>query len=168
MKILIISDTHDNLANLEKFLSWAHQNNYTQIIHCGDIASSETVDYLSKNFIGDCRLVFGNMDANYRQNIIALSNNWPNIKLCGEIGKWNLKNLKIAFCHQPETAKELGLSGDYHLVFYGHTHKPWVEKLLNGCQLINPGTLGGVFNRASFAVFDTDTNNLELKILELL
>ena len=50
-------------------------------------------------------------------------------------------------------------------MFYGHTHKPWfVGK--NDIIIANPGTLGGVFYKASFAVLDTDTGKLELKILE--
>ena len=34
--------------------------------------------------------------------------------------------------------------------------------------LANPGTLGGMFQKASFAVYDTGAKNLELKILETL
>jgi len=34
--------------------------------------------------------------------------------------------------------------------------------------LANPGTLAGMFSKATFAVYDTSTNNLELKILERL
>jgi predicted phosphodiesterase len=51
MKLAIISDTHDNLANLEKFLtSWAKENRIETIIHCGDIASGDTVEFLAKQF----------------------------------------------------------------------------------------------------------------------
>ena len=39
MKIAIISDTHDNVPNLEKFLAWAKENKIEQIIHCGDLCA---------------------------------------------------------------------------------------------------------------------------------
>jgi len=165
MKLAIISDTHDNIPNIEKFLSWAKENKIESIIHCGDIATGDTVEFLGQNFFGDIHLVYGNMDFSYRDDIYLASDNPKNIKLHGDEGNLSLVKYKIAFCHHPETAKKLAQSGKYNLVFYGHTHKPWMETLPNGCQLINPGTLGGVFNPASFAIFDTDNNNLELKIL---
>jgi predicted phosphodiesterase len=53
------------------------------------------------------------------------------------------------------------------IIFYGHTHKPWIEEK-NNTKLVNPGTLGGVFSRATFAVYDTEKIEPELKILDLL
>lgn len=168
MKLAIISDTHDNLANIEKFTSWAKENKIEAIIHCGDIASGDTVEFLAKHFSGLAHLVYGNMDANYRDDIYLTCDNYPKMKLHGDQGEIILEKTKIAFCHFPEVAKELAETGKYNLVFYGHTHKPWMETLNNNCQLINPGTLGGVFQKATFTVYDTTTNKLELKILELI
>ena len=71
----------------------------------------------------------------------------------------------IAFAHFPDMAKKLAQSGKFDLVFYGHTHRPWDEKV-NKCHMINPGELAGQFNKPTFAVYDTDTEKLELKILE--
>jgi uncharacterized protein len=214
MKLAIISDTHDNLTNIEKFVSWAKENKIETIIHCGDIASGDTVEFLAKQFFGTIHLAYGNMDANYRDDIYLASDNLNNVKLHGNQGELTISNsksindldpvrhdgrvkpahnalpassvkrsfsgwrsnvdrpgmtgIKIAFCHFPEVAKELAETGKYNLVFYGHTHKPWMETLNNHCQLINPGTLGGVFQKATFASYDTTTNKLELKILELI
>jgi len=53
------------------------------------------------------------------------------------------------------------------IVFYGHTHEPWINAS-GGVITANPGTLGGVFSKASFAFWDSADNKLELKILELL
>ncbi|MFH1192432.1 MAG: metallophosphoesterase family protein [bacterium] len=58
-------------------------------------------------------------------------------------------------------------SGKYDYVFYGHTHKPW-EEMVGECKLLNPGTLAGMFYRATFAVWDTVNNKFSLKILEKL
>ncbi len=169
MKIAIISDTHDNIPNVEKFLFWAEKNGIKEIIHCGDIASPETVELLIKLPL---HLVFGNMDKSYREIISQMVR--PNLTIYGDEGKMKItvgkkltRTAKIVFCHLPERARELAQSGKYNLVFYGHTHKPWMEDL-DDCQLINPGTLGGVFNKATFAVYDTEENKLDLKILEQL
>jgi predicted phosphodiesterase len=39
MLIGIISDTHDNVENLEKFLSWAKTYQIDQILHAGDLCA---------------------------------------------------------------------------------------------------------------------------------
>ena len=55
--------------------------------------------------------------------------------------------------------------GHCDIIFYGHTHKPWIEDR-GGTSIVNPGTLGGVFQKATFTFWGND--KLELKILELL
>ena len=84
---------------------------------------------------------------------------------------------KIAFNHFPDFAKKLAQSGKYDVVFYGHTHRPWDEKVpvprslgeVGGeCHMINPGELAGQFYKATFAIYETATGGLELKILEKL
>lgn len=168
MKIAIISDTHDNIPNIEKFLEWAQKNKIEIIIHCGDVATGETIRFLAENFKGPIHLVYGNMDWPYRVETNEACNQLENVKLHDNIGNLIIENLSIAFCHLPEVAKKLAESGKYHLVFYGHTHKPWIETLENKCQLINPGALGGLFQKATFAAYDTENGKLELKILETL
>ena len=46
--------------------------------------------------------------------------------------------------------------------------QPLAGKKINECRMINPGELAGQFNKPTFAVYDTETDNLELKILEKL
>jgi len=171
MLIAIISDSHDNIPNIEKFLSWAKTNKAGMLIHCGDVSAPSMINELFKDFAGPMHLVFGNVAD--REILPKVCSKYPNIRLHGDEGEVFLNSengtkIKIAFCHFFEEAKRLAETGKYHIVFYGHTHKPWMETLSNNCQLINPGTLGGVFNKATFAVYDTATGKLELKILEIL
>lgn len=72
---------------------------------------------------------------------------------------------KIAFCHFPEIAKELVRRQKYDIVFYGHTHKPWLKKI-GKTRLVNPGNIAGMFYKSTFATYDTKTDKLELKIIE--
>lgn len=167
MKLAIISDTHDNAPNVEKFLDWAKTNDIGAIIHCGDIAAPSMINELfAPKFLGDMHLVFGNVAD--RELLPVVCQKYANCQVHGDQGELEIDGIKIAFCHRPEEAKELAATGKHHLVFFGHTHKPTMETLPNNCQLINPGTLGGLFQKATFAVFDTATKKIELKILELL
>ncbi len=166
MKIAIISDTHDNLATLDKFLAHIKKNPVDAVIHCGDIADGITLERLAKNFSGPILAVFGNMD--YRQSVEAAARKFPGqIQLFKNFGQAEIGGLKIGFCHFPETAKRAAENQSFDFVFYGHTHKPWLENI-NNYQLANPGTLAGMFYKAAFAILDTDTKKLELKLIERL
>ncbi len=164
MKIAIFSDSHDNIPNLEKFLTWCKKNKIEQLIFCGDLSTPTTLkEILELKFKGEIHIVFGNVsDKELEPRAAAQSSN---VVHHGEVGKTKIDGKKIAFTHFPQKAKKLAQSGKYDIVFYGHTHKPWKEKIGN-CQLVNPGNLAGIFYKATFAIYNTKTNKLELKILE--
>ena len=76
-----------------------------------------------------------------------------------------IEGKRIGFVHFPAEAKKMAQSGNYDLVFYGHTHRAWDEKV-GECHMINPGELAGHFYKATLAVYDTTPGSLELKVLE--
>lgn len=158
MKIAIISDTHDNLTTLNQALDWIGKEKIEMLIHCGDLENQETLDLITEKFPNRVHLVLGNADDS---NLTPK----PNVKIWQNQGEIVALNKKIAFAHFPEKAMELAEKSTLDLVFYGHTHKPWKEKIGN-CRLVNPGTLAGMFYKATFAVYDTTSGKLELKILE--
>lgn len=162
MKFLVISDIHDNLVNLEKCLNWGKKQGITGAICCGDIANAETLAYLANNF-KTIYLVRGNLEI-YDETEIK---KYKNIKYLGRFGAFELDGKIIGLCHEPWFVKKVLELKKCDIVFYGHTHEPWLEEK-NGLLTANPGTLGGVFNKASFAVYYSLTGRLELKILELL
>jgi hypothetical protein len=166
MKIAIISDTHDNLATLDKFLAYIKENPVGAVIHCGDIADGGTLKHLAENFPDNILAVFGNMD--YRESVENAAKKYPGrIQLFKNFGQAEIGGLRIGFCHFPEIAKTRAKESDFDFVFYGHTHKPWQEQI-GSCRLANPGTLAGMFYQATFAVLDASTRNLELKIVSRL
>ena len=169
MKIAIVSDTHNNWPNFKKAIDWIKAEKVPLILHCGDISSQEIIDDAQKSFEGpasakgsgeakEIKFVKGNADFN--------------LELPEKIeSEFNGK--KIAFCHFPSEAKKLAQSGKYDVVFYGHTHRPWDELVLSEvegkkCHMINPGELAGQFYKPAFAIYDTESGKLELKILEKL
>lgn len=167
MKIAIVSDTHDNLPNFKKAVDWIKKQGIEIIIHCGDACAPATLGEILRDYSGTMYFVFGNVDGDLFRITKLSYEGFPNLKVCGESGEVELEGKKIAFCHFPEFARGLAHTQDYELVFYGHTHKPWEEKI-GKCRLINPGNLANLFYQPTFAVYDFQTDELELKILEKL
>ncbi len=163
MKLAIFSDSHDNLPNLEKFLSWCRGNEIEALIFCGDLANPETLSILASGFIGKIYLVRGNADIYDEDELIA----YDNIVNGGRKAIFEIAGRKIGVCHEPFLIKEVFAMGEPDIIFYGHTHKPWLEDK-DKTSLINPGSLGGGFTAATFAGWDTDKGWPELKILDLI
>lgn len=172
MKLAIISDTHGNLANIETALRKIGEEKASVIIHCGDIGGPETLQVFEK-FDGEIFAVLGNMDEGYFSKEDFEPGRFSNvrIKLFGsensvgaDIGEIEFGGKKIAITHFPKIARDLAESQKYDLVFYGHTHCPHQEKI-GKTELINPGNLSNILYRPSFAVYDTQTDKLELKVL---
>ena len=104
----------------------------------------------------------------YRQSVEAATQKFSGqIQLFKDFGHTHISGLRIGFYHFPEAAKRAYENNRFDFVFYGHTHKPWLETI-NGCQLANPGTLAGMFYQATFAILDAGTKKLELKIVSRL
>lgn len=161
MKIAIVSDTHDNMANFNKVIDFLNAQKITTLLHCGDICNQQTIDEAVKNFKGKIYFARGNGDFDL--------DDVPE-KVEVELG-----GKKIGLVHYPQIAKAMAESGNYDLVFYGHTHRPWLDRhsFSEGgeekiCLLINPGELAGQRFKPCFAIYDTKTDTLELKILEKL
>jgi uncharacterized protein len=160
MKIAIISDIHDNLVNLGKCLEWCVGARIEEMICCGDVTNAETISFMAKQFPGRIHLIRGNMEIYYDEE----TDPYDNIIYYGRTAKVEIGGRKVGICHEPFWIDELMAEDDLELIFYGHTHKPWQEKR-GGTVAVNPGTLGGVFQKATFAVFDTENGSLELKVL---
>lgn len=152
MRFAIISDSHDNVANLKKIINWLHIQKISFLLHCGDICTQDSIDEIVKSFKGKIEFVKGNGD--YELDV-------PETK------ELELGGKRIFLNHYPDIAKKGAESGKYDLVFYGHTHKPWEEKV-GDCRLVNPGEVAGQRFKPTFATYDTETGKLELKVLEQL
>lgn len=162
MMIAIISDIHDNLFNLKKFLNWSIKNKVEKIICCGDLSNATTLQFLATNFGGDIFLVNGNAETYEKKDVMK----YKNIKFYEETGVINIKNINFGLCHQVYKAKKIikETKNKIDFIFYGHSHKPWLEKV-NNIFMANPGNLADILYPASFAILNTKNKKLELKIL---
>lgn len=167
MIIGIVSDTHDNIPNFKKAVDWIKKQKISTIIHCGDIFKPETVKEILKIFKGNLYIVFSKADADFSEIPADSFKKLSRVKIYEEFGEFKKSGKKIAFCHFPEIANDLATTQKYDLVFYGHSHKPWLQKI-GKTKLINPGNLAGIFYKPTFAIYDTKKDKLELKILDQL
>jgi putative phosphoesterase len=159
MKIGIISDTHDNLINLEKIVKIFNEDlKIDFLIHCGDVCSPFAVNILNRlncEYFG----VFGNNDGEIL-GIQKLSN-WrfskpPILK--------TINNKKIIIFHEGNIVEFIDESIDY--VLFGHTHTPML-KFKGEQTILNPGSLSGyVTKNSTYAIIDLLENKTEILTLE--
>lgn len=141
MKIGILSDTHNNLANLDSALMLFEQQGISTLVHCGDFTGVEVAKKLAP-FQVIC--TFGNGDfvtGEIRQELMhQRPDNYAGMVFAGQI-----ENTRIAVTHGhlPGKMEELIHSGKYEYVFVGHSHQHRDEKYA-ATRLINPGALGGM------------------------
>jgi putative phosphoesterase len=162
MLIAIAADLHDNLANWHIFSNYLKKQGINTLLFCGDLTNEETLKQVRSDFKGEIFLIAGNQEL-YEA---ATAEYLPQTHLLGRYGVVDIAGLKIGLIHEPSYRDRLCQEEpNLNYLFYGHTHKPWLERN-NNLFIANPGTLGGVFYKASFSILDTDTGRLELKILE--
>lgn len=163
MKIAIIADVHDNLANLTKVLNYLKKIGINFLICCGDTGNIETISFLANNFKGQIYFAFGNVE----NDLIKKENlNFSNLTYYTDCGKIEMDGKIIAFCHFPNEARQLA-NEKVDIIFYGHTHQP-KEELINEIKLVNPGNVAGLFFRPTFTLYDTELEDLQLKLIDLL
>ena len=165
MKIAVISDTHDNIWNLDKALQIIKEKQCEAIIHCGDFCAPFSALRVVQSGL-PVYAVFGNNDEDQWGIVERCKDHqfqvWP---LGKEFAEIELDGKKIAFCHYPKLGKLLGATGDYQAVFHGHTHVAYQERV-GDTILANPGAVCGIVKwapgPASFGIHDTQTNTFGL------
>jgi uncharacterized protein len=179
MKVGIISDTHDDIENVQRAIEIFNAEGIEYVIHAGDYVFPGIIkefEKLNAKLIG----VLGNNDGEK----VHLLKNFLGIggELKGELGEIELNGLEFGIYHG--TAKEvkdlLVKSRKYDVLICGHTHKtelPAKQELgSNGKRLttlvLNPGTahkkiesVSGAFTEGGIIIFDTQTK--EYRFIDL-
>lgn len=128
MKVIIVSDTHRKNDNYFKVMEM-HKPDL--VIHCGDGEGSEYV--LSNSVECPVHIVMGNND--------FFSELPREIEL--EIDKykvWVVHGHNYYVSMGTERLKQEAKARGVDIVFFGHTHKPAVERE-DGLYVVNPGSL---------------------------
>ena len=154
MKIAIISDSHDNLVNLEKCLLYCENENVDILFHCGDWCAPSTLKFTRELFSEKIYGVFGNVHGEDEEMFEKAKEFDINLKK--DKNEITIDKIRMTIVHRPKEAHKLAQTKKFDLIFYGHTHEPWQDKV-GATYLVNPGNLAGMFTRATFAMYDTET-----------
>lgn len=165
MLIGAISDTHDNLPQVEKAVKYLNEQQVDLVLHAGDYVAGFVIPkfkQLKCNLIG----VFGNNDGDHELLKKRFSET-ANCTIHDSFASVKLKDYRIALLHgeENELLNAIIDSGYFNAVIHGHSHNKGVE--LKGKTLaINPGELCGYLTgKSTLALLDTVKN--EAKIIEL-
>lgn len=165
MKIAILSDIHENFHNLILALEEIGKKEVEQIICLGDLMNSGIAKLLATQTI-PVFMIWGNNDGEKVE--ITLASKRANSVLTVSKNVYDflvIDNKKIFLSHYEDLAMPMAKSGEYDAVFYGHTHLVEKEKI-NNCWMVNPGEISaGKTKKATFAIYDTTIN--EVEIIEL-
>lgn len=167
MKIAILSDSHDHIANVEKVVATL-KGKVEAAVFCGDFCAPFSAKKLSELAVP----IYACLGNNDEDQIGLLKMGGDNFKwtfLAEEFGSVELDGKKLAFCHYPKLADLLSKTDEYDAVFFGHTHQAGMGN--HGKTLIlNPGAICGIkdgkYDEASFAIYDTASNAAELDIIK--
>ncbi|MBR5212641.1 MAG: metallophosphoesterase family protein [Akkermansia sp.] len=158
MKIALLSDVHDRTENMLLALHAAKEAGCTRLFFMGDIVEISTLKLLLEEWQMPADIVFGNneYDRAAHQRIASL---FSDAVHHGDEAALEIEHRNIYFTHLPYRASAKAESGNYHAVFFGHTHV--AEKFIHiGTLVVNPGEVGGVRRPPGFAVYDTATNDV--------
>ena len=150
--LAILSDSHDQIANLRAAITHCNANRTDVLIHCGDLISPFMLKELAL-FQGPVHLIYGNNVGD--QHLISgrCASNFPNITHHGMLGKFTWDGREIAMVHYPEQARGLASLSSYDIICCGHSHSYGIEYLGN-TLLINPGQLLGEDDETGFVILD--------------
>ena len=159
MKIGILSDTHDNLNNLEKAVQLFREKGIHTLIHAGDFVSPFVLRAMEgkiENLVG----VFGNNDGDKLMlRNISDKAGWSIVKPPHSL---TLADKRFLIMHEPDILEIALQSGLYDTIIYGHTHKIDIIREKQ-TLVINPGETGGwLSGEGSAVILDTDTMKEEL------
>ena len=159
MRIGVVSDTHNNIRNINNIISIFNRERVEKVIHTGDISKAKSLELFSKlepPMIG----VYGNNDrieSDLEETALKHNFNFQQPPFSLVLG-----NKKIAIFHEPDGIEDyLKQHNDLDLVLHGHTHRFRQEKR-GGIMYFNPGESAG-FLKGKSALGIIDLNDLSIK-----
>ena len=162
-KVAILSDSHDNIPNLEIVLQQVRDSGAAVLFHCGDLCAPFMLDLLGKGFAGPIHVIFGNNDGDGRL-LQTIASKHAHVTLYGIYTELTVANRQIALIHYPEPAKRIAQANQLDLVCYGHNHLKHYEQI-GKSYLVNPGEILGKGGIVSWGLYDCDAHTYEERIV---
>jgi putative phosphoesterase len=165
MLIGAISDTHDNLPQIEKAVKYLNAQKVELVLHAGDYVAGFVIPKFRQL---NCKLigVFGNNDGDHELLKKRFSET-VNCTVNERFASVQVEGYKIALLHGEETEllNAIVNSEYFDAVIHGHSHNRSIEN--KGKTLaINPGELCGYLTgKSTLSLLDTTKH--EARIVEL-
>lgn len=157
MRIGIVSDTHNHLANCHRIVELFHAAGVERVVHTGDITQAKTLRVLS-NLAAPLVGVYGNNDLE-RPSLegacaeLSLDFVDPPLRL-----EWAHRRIMVV--HDPLQLD--GLEGTGDVAIHGHDHRLRIERT-NGTLVVNPGeSAGHMAGYNAVGVLDLVTLDVEI------
>jgi putative phosphoesterase len=158
MRVAIISDIHDDVANLRAALK--KLSNVDEIICLGDLCSPFIVKELGVGFSNSIHIVFGNNDGD-RYRIAEVARHFPHVRIHGEYAELDLGGKTFSVNHFDDIGRAIAAAGGHDVVCYGHSHHFRAEKV-GRTMVVNPGEIFGFLTgKSTLAIYDTRTEEVE-------
>ena len=159
MKVLIISDSHGNIANLKHVIGFAKKSGFGAVIHAGDWNRVESVETVL-SFGIPLYSVIGNADIDPEIGKRLKENaslRGKSKSFSADFVEFEIDRKKIGVTHKPADINEMLSKKKFDIVFHGHTHKI-TDSTVFGVRVINPGA---IVKGNNFAVYDTTSGKIE-------
>lgn len=129
MKIMIVSDSHGDMENITEAIN--REKPLDMLVHCGDAEGTEG----DISILAECPIwaVLGNND------FFSMLSKEHEFEIDG--GRAFLTHGHYYHVSMgPQRIIEEGMSREADYVFFGHTHRPFIEEY-DGMWVINPGSI---------------------------
>ena len=166
MLVGLISDTHDNLPQVDKAIARLNEENVGLVLHAGDYVAAFTVARF-KNLKAKLIGVLGNNDGDHDLLRSKFHENERLELREGNFAEIMVDGLRIALLHgaKAKLLENLIDKGSFDVVVYGHSHIPKVLKK-GKTLIVNPGEVCGYLTgKSTLALLDTVTR--EVRIVDI-
>lgn len=162
MLIGAISDTHDNLPQIEIAIKYLNNQKVELVLHAGDYVAPFVIPKFKQL---NCKLVgvFGNNDGDHELLKKRFSET-TNCALHERFASVEIEGYKIALLHGDETEllKALVDSEHFNAIIHGHSHMKGIQTK-GKTIVINPGELCGYLTgKSTLAILDTKKHQAEI------
>jgi putative phosphoesterase len=160
MRIGVVGDTHDRLANVKKIVNLFNDSGVERVVHTGDLTKSAVLEEFA-NLDAPLFGVFGNNDLCERSRLDSDAKRLgQDFTSSPRTFEW--AGRRILVLHDPEEVAVDGTT-EFDLVLHGHTHRHRQEA--RGRTLFfNPGECAG-FLTGHNAIGVVDLSRLEAERL---
>ncbi|KYH27728.1 phosphodiesterase [Halalkalicoccus paucihalophilus] len=159
MRVGVISDTHDNVAAIERATDLFREEGIETLVHCGDFIAPPVLPFFEGFSLHG---VLGNNDG----EVAGLESGFEAIggELHGRFADLELGGKRFAVLHgeSKEEVEGYAASGEYDYVCYGHHHER-ERRVVDKTLVVNPGAHFPTVpeEHRTVAVVDTESRGVE-------